>query len=197
MVAAFFAWGAVVTRELPVVTLASGDSGVCDSWRTTSGRQWSPIQIKSWIRQLAQAAMVQDSRLVKENLHTMTTLLAPPLRAEFRRSEPLRARFAATAKLNVRGKLQELTVNCSEDSTFTEATAPWYCIAYGASEYWPAVGKLPSGQPPFKSYFFIELAIQPGELAMDNPLGLEAREFWPREAETKAELEKMVAEDRL
>lgn len=194
---AVFAWASVVTRELPVVALTPSDTGVCEQWRAFERSEWSEVQVSSWVTTLAKAAMVQDSRLVKEHLQLVTTMLAPALRAEFRRTESMRERFAEIAKMNVRGELVELTIDCGDNPRFVSGAAPWYCIAYGGAEYRPARARLSRRTPAVKSYFFIELAIQPGEVALQNPLGLEAVEFLPREAESKEELSQLVAEERL
>ena len=195
--AAVLAWASIVTRELPVITLRPTDTPVCAPSPAPGRNAWSTIQVEAWVTALVKAAMVQDSTRVQENLQTLTTMLAPSLRAAFRRTESMRARFAEAAKLNIRGTLTEWTIDCGEDPQFIRSNAPWYCIAYGGAEYGPAVGARPKGVPAVTSYFFVELAIRPGVIAPANPLGLEAIEFLPREAETKTELQKLVTEEKL
>ena len=146
--AAIFAWASVVTRELPVITLAAQDSSVCEQWRPIHRDEWSTVQVDAWVTSLVKAAMVQDSRLVKENLQTVSTMLAPSLRTEFRRAEPIRMRFAETAKMNIQGSLTALTIDCGDNPRFSRESAPWYCIAYGSADYKPAVGPLPKNTPP-------------------------------------------------
>ena len=198
MAVACLTWASIVTRQLPVVTLMPDDTQVCEQWCPLEGKEWSAVQVRSWITTLVQAAMVQDSRLVEERIATLTTMLAPSLRVEFRRTEDMRKRFSEAAKLQIRGALNDLTIRCGDDDArFFRETTPWYCIAYGRSEYRPAFGPLPDGTPPVFGYFFVKLAIQPGEVALLNPLGLEAIEFLPREAETEKELEVLVAEESL
>ena len=199
MIAATLAWASVVTRELPVITLAPSDTGVCAQWRPMPTEEWSDIQVRAWITTLAKAAMVQDSRLVQDNLQAVTSMLSPALRAEFRQTDAMRTRFADMQRLNIQGALRasEFTINCGDNPRFHKDTAPWLCIAYGGIAYRPAIGPMPDNALPVTSYFFVELAIQPGEVTLSNPLGLEAVQFVPREAETQADLERMVAEERL
>ena len=197
-VAAVLAWASVVTRELPVVTLAAGDAMACEGWRPQpSLPEWSPVQVRWWVRSLIDAALVQDSQRVKENLQRVTTMLSAPLRVELRNNEAMRQRFAQAAKLKVTGTVSELTIDCGDQQRFVEGTAPWRCIAYGAIAYAPAYGPVPESMSAVTNHFFVEVALQPGQIAPANPLGFEAVEFWPREAATAEVLERMVAEEQL
>ena len=219
---ALWAWAAMVVRPLPVIRLAPDDAAVCPSMtgsmmavagpgderlraqqRTdpdpNRDRVWARVQVEAWIREMVHAALVMDSRLVKDHVTRLTTMLSPALRADFRKSAALRRRFVETTKAKARGDLQAFVVKCGESPQpyFRARSAPWYCHALGAIEYRPVLGELPPSVEPFRTYFFLELAIQPGEMSIDNPLGLEAIVFIPREATSQEALERMVAEEGL
>ena len=194
---AVLAWMATVTRELPVVTLRASDTPVCHQWREYVAGEWSEIQVRAWVYELIDATMVYDSQLITENLITATSRMSQHLRAQFQHSAVMQEHFARIASANLKGRMREesLVIDCG-NIRFLPSSAPWRCIAYGRAEYSPALALPAKKVKPIDGYFFVRMAIRPGQVTMKNPLGLEAVEFRPHEAATKEDLVLLIAEEQ-